>query len=1460
MKSISLKSGLSLSSLGSFDMLQCITLAQFKEFISKQLGDQNDSVFTSAADLNVPFEDCSIISGDVLMFTKEEYTMRTVDHVVVLMLENRSFDSILGWLYNFKADECRIHVAGSSDGNPKFFGLDFPMSDDMLEEKCETNESRFYDVEGHRACKPSEGEMKSDNDFRVYASWPPANPHEDHAHIRSQLYGVNQEWNWNDTPSMKGFVDDYESVVGQSCAPSIMCSVHPRFTPVLHTLAQEYAVCDRWFSSVPSQTWTNRLFAFSGGSKGIVNNEPYSEKTAHLSRWPPRTIMSHMEEFHGGAARFGNVDTLAKNSCGVDPEWTWKVYTHWKKADMMHMLFSGVLDNKNRPSSVYETIDQFEKDAGIGALPNFSVIEPQYTPIPGQAAPHNDQHPAEPVDSVPFKTLADALKNTAGRTRVWEAERLILRIYTALFSSTAPARKRTVLLITYDEHGGCYDHVPPPPATPPHGEYDPNRNAGKEFCFQRLGVRVPAVLVSPHIKRNTVLRPKLGQRDFDHTSLMSSMRSRWLVGSNPTPPLTRRDAEAPTFWHALGGGESARDPDELIKAMQQSLDSLDEELSRRCGVRQHDTLDLHGAQRPRWALTGLGRSLVHYISRQSVALGSWLGVLKPSTAGKGGTLAFTLPAMDAGQDVWDAYLDGWLSMVTMERTPEVDDKALELWLTVTNVEAVLLEAVDDLRSKWICRVSPSYASKKYSFEIRKLGISVGEGLDRVFPAVMPPHLTLKWNSLAQQAVYVMDEKLAVDSNRVVLEKASGGIKSFVGGGQIEGRQVKGTGGRRIALTVTNEDYSGGFSRLKGCHVDGKNIVRLLTDVFEFDYVAVIQNATYDLFVTALQSLLEQALNKDDIIVFHYSGHGSTRWLDDDRKIPSETFVSVDSHHQGGPNRDFDDRMLNAWITHMNEKTKNVVLFLDSCCSGGMPKGLSVTKTVFGDERPAKDQGRPERPTFSFDLAQGEGIAKAQCPWILPNLQHDYVLLAAAEKDKSGYLCLNNPEENGSVFTRALVEVSQSLTGTPSYKNVMDRVIPIVQSYRPDQRPTYDGQFHGKFLGLSQRATCPFLEVRNCEWKDEHTMLTFDSKITPFLLKKGLALSIYPPGTDDFSKATALSERKFVISDALMGTLVTAKGPVGCKIEKGSRAMLEGMSAEYLERLPFCAANYREIECVFDEKFAEWLHLQKTPTRYQVWFAHGAWQVYDAVKLELITPARNGVLDVLTDLVSVARFEALRKLSNPTITGLVPTVQLLAMNANGHFECLQPVDGFYHVAEKQELQYKIELPPSSKGVFATMLNFDECFGISKNSGEGSCVDLFEEPLRGTSVVPGAGEEYRARAKNLDSFPRWKDKGYFEEEIRIYFTTFKDTGLNEFCQEPLVLGREKGGPGRSNRGPRLQHEEFQTGDWMYVTFPLRVYMEKSESLRSVSCIANALLATASSLKPSDTRTDTTRSSVQ
>jgi phospholipase C len=285
---------------------------------------------------------------------------------------------------------------------------------------------------------------------------------------------------------MNGFVSNYLDQKGLHPSlnydpNSVMHYFMPDQVPVLRDLATHFAVCDHWFASAPCQTWPNRWFVHTATADRHENNDPI-----HFPDVP--TIFNRLEE------------------AGIDD---WKIYFH----DMAqaHTLLQLFLLGGH-----FHSYRQFQIDCETGDLPAYSFIEPQY--YADLLNPENDQHPPSVV--------------TLG-------EQLIADVYNCIRKSSV--WPKTLLIITYDEHGGCYDHVPPPPAVSPEPP-----NAGQNFAFNRYGVRVPAVIVSPYVPPGTIFG-KSSPVPFDHTSIIATVRKRFKI----TTPLTARDARAPDLDSVL---------------------------------------------------------------------------------------------------------------------------------------------------------------------------------------------------------------------------------------------------------------------------------------------------------------------------------------------------------------------------------------------------------------------------------------------------------------------------------------------------------------------------------------------------------------------------------------------------------------------------------------------------------------------------------------------------------------------------------------------------------------------------------------------------------------------------------------------------------------------------------------------------------------------------------------------
>ncbi|WP_232463392.1 phospholipase C [Tumebacillus avium] len=412
-----------------------------------------------------------------------KHGLEKIEHIVVLMLENRSFDNLAGWLYDKKNPPPRGQRFEGLAG--KHFSNGIPAGVPGAERKQVPAGRGSHDLH------------------------PDPDPGEPYEHVMVQLYGEQAfAEKLPERAPMNGFVRDYINVLKEQSRPVrydtykiIMDNFTPRQVPVLSALAREYAICDQWFCAVPSQTWTNRSFFHAATSSGLTDNAPYVNWVGNDGD----TIFDRIAE---------------RGEQGLD----WKVYydAHNQLPLTLLIHFPRLLKDWR---TNFATLDQFYRDAAEGHLPSYSFLEPQFLNYNGG---RNDQHP-------PYS--------------VAEGERLIRDVYQAV--RYGKGWEQTLLVITYDEHGGCADHVPPPKAAPPDG-HAPQGQHG--FRFDRLGVRVPTLLISPYIEPGTVFRARDengNEVPLDHCSVIKTITNRWGL-----EPLTGRDRAA----HDISGVLTRKTP------------------------------------------------------------------------------------------------------------------------------------------------------------------------------------------------------------------------------------------------------------------------------------------------------------------------------------------------------------------------------------------------------------------------------------------------------------------------------------------------------------------------------------------------------------------------------------------------------------------------------------------------------------------------------------------------------------------------------------------------------------------------------------------------------------------------------------------------------------------------------------------------------------------------------------
>jgi phospholipase C len=415
-----------------------------------------------------------------------------IEHIVVLMLENRSFDNLLGWLHD--------------PSNQPPFNSAPP--------------SNFEGVYGKNLSNPrTDGKIVPvGKGSDVTAPFPdPGEPFQD---VYAQIYGQKTTLYANavtkEPPrpcNMQGFVYNYElkNTNNPANADIIMNCFTPARVLVISSLALNYGVCDHWFASIPSQTLCNRSFVAAGTSSGYVNNDG-SDGLLFTNNRP--TIFNLLS----------------------DSGKTWKVYCGgWTITSLVLLTQMQVWDFAVRPGH-FEHVTDFLADAQKpGGLPAYSFIEPNYMDSLVHG-PENDMHP----ESHAFQLF--------GRSNVEQGEKLVYEIYSAIRNS--PDWDKVLFLILFDEHGGCYDHVCPPTGkecafavSPDDVVIPPDQPGGTGFEFDRLGVRVPAIVVSAYTPPGTILN-----KAFDHTSVLSTVVNCFGM---PTGKLGRRQAAAPDVSDGL---------------------------------------------------------------------------------------------------------------------------------------------------------------------------------------------------------------------------------------------------------------------------------------------------------------------------------------------------------------------------------------------------------------------------------------------------------------------------------------------------------------------------------------------------------------------------------------------------------------------------------------------------------------------------------------------------------------------------------------------------------------------------------------------------------------------------------------------------------------------------------------------------------------------------------------------
>jgi phospholipase C len=357
--------------------------------------------------------------------------LEKIDHIVVLMLENRSFDHMLGYL---------------------------------------SLESDRGDVDGLRGEFANEYDGRSYPIYHLDSTAITDDPDHSASSVDLQIGGG----------AMNGFVTSFAGTLAargvRDADPSrVIGYYNAADVPVYDHLAREFAVCDRWFSSVPGATWPNRLYAICGRAAGSRDDLPHNlpplyNQPSFVRHLDAHDISWRWYSFEAGTLRFAD----AHYALGHHDNFAFfsKTNLNWK--------------------TLLERVDanatSFLEDAAEGTLPSVAWIDPNFSNFnPAGFQPNDDHAPAD----------------------IKDGQELVLAVYHALAAS--PQWEKTLLVISYDEHGGFFDHVSPP-AVP---DDDPQ-------MFGRYGVRVPALVVSPWIEPGAVSHTVL-----DHTSVIKTILLRF---------------------------------------------------------------------------------------------------------------------------------------------------------------------------------------------------------------------------------------------------------------------------------------------------------------------------------------------------------------------------------------------------------------------------------------------------------------------------------------------------------------------------------------------------------------------------------------------------------------------------------------------------------------------------------------------------------------------------------------------------------------------------------------------------------------------------------------------------------------------------------------------------------------------------------------------------------------------
>jgi phospholipase C len=396
--------------------------------------------------------------------------LKQIKHIVVLMMENRSFDHMLGYLTGAGMPE--VNGLTGSEQNLEADGTPHPV----------------FEFAADQTAFVEPGKTIFDNSL---------DPCHSPDCVRAQLADSNGGF-------VKNFVAEKNPPASQRGL--VMGHYTAAHLPVYDHLAREYCVCDAWHSSIPGDTWPNRLFSLSGRTSPRVHFSLIDRLKALLGGSGPANLpiydvesftrhldLSQWRWYSHDPATLRGADKLYRQISDLHRD-NFAYFDRQKESPLTRVLESAIVEG-----------DSFLDHAAQNALRQVSWIDPNFIDLHVLDPNSNDDHP--PSDVRAGQALVLMLHDALRDTQDW---------------------RDTLLVVTYDEHGGFYDHVAPPAV---------NDGSG----FPTLGVRVPALAIGPRVKN------QVSHQLFDHTSLIKTILLRF--AADPEAAIAKMGPRVATAQH-----------------------------------------------------------------------------------------------------------------------------------------------------------------------------------------------------------------------------------------------------------------------------------------------------------------------------------------------------------------------------------------------------------------------------------------------------------------------------------------------------------------------------------------------------------------------------------------------------------------------------------------------------------------------------------------------------------------------------------------------------------------------------------------------------------------------------------------------------------------------------------------------------------------------------------------------